>query len=245
MFTLANHPQTLQDVLKDAFIVFKKTLKPCLPLALVCPLLAGLLELSDLLNKINPDNHVGPNLLFFLVGTAITLFITGVLLHWMHALITNKAAPLDKSISVIRSKFIRLFIAGLCFYTLVGLGLVALVVPGLIAMVFLLFYMPAVVFDEAGMFSSLARSYKLVYGNWWQTLGLCVVVAMAVSIVSVMMGLLMLLGKLAAFLGSSFFMAIVSLFVTALIIVQFNNLKHRYLQREIQRKKKTNGTVAH
>jgi hypothetical protein len=63
----------------------------------------------------------------------------------------------------------RVLAASLLFIVAVSLGLVALLIPGLILMQSLMFYLPAIVLDDRGAIDSLGYSHQLVWGLWWRT----------------------------------------------------------------------------
>ncbi len=72
----------------------------------------------------------------------------------------------DESLRAVRSRIDSLLAAMLLTYFLVGVGLLLMVVPGVLALVFLFATVPAVVFERKGVPEAAARSWKLVEGAW-------------------------------------------------------------------------------
>jgi len=64
----------------------------------------------------------------------------------------------------------------------IGIGLVALVVPGLVALTFWAVIAPAIVIERKGVFASFGRSNQLVKGNGWPVFGV-VLLAFVISLI--------------------------------------------------------------
>jgi hypothetical protein len=47
--------------------------------------------------------------------------------------------------------------------------MIALVIPGIILSISLVFYSALIINDNESIFSSLKSSHRLVWGNWWRT----------------------------------------------------------------------------
>lgn len=86
-----------------------------------------------------------------------------------------------------------LFVAGIVYVVAVGLGMVLLIVPGLILAVSLMFEEFGVVLEGYGPIQALNRSHNLVWGHWWRTLGLLILMVLPLwvllAIVSGLMGI--------------------------------------------------------
>jgi hypothetical protein len=63
-------------------------------------------------------------------------------------------------------------------------GFIALIIPGIWLLVSWAVFIPALVFEELGPTRALARSFELVRGRWWATLGALLVVALISGIAS-------------------------------------------------------------
>lgn len=123
-------------------------------------------------------------------------------------------------------------------------GYFLLVVPGVLLTVSLAFFQYCVVLDRQGALAALNRSHTLVWGNWWRTFWvmiLMILVLLTISIV-VLIPFAMLLGvHPGAFTGRDVLVegvlemiagAMFTPFIFATMYVQFNDLKlrHAHLQ---------------
>jgi len=78
----------------------------------------------------------------------------------------------------------------------VGIGFILLVIPGIIVLVFLAVSVPAFIIEGLGVTDSMSRSWKLVSGSWWHTLGVILVAAIIAGVIN---------GILTAIGGNTFF----------------------------------------
>lgn len=86
-----------------------------------------------------------------------------------------------------------LFVAAIVYILAVGLGALLLIVPGLILLISLMFAQFGIVLEGKGPIQALNRSHNLVWGHWWRTLGLIILmfvpVWVLVAIVSGLIGI--------------------------------------------------------
>lgn len=67
---------------------------------------------------------------------------------------------------------------------MIGFGMVLLIIPGIYVSVALTLAPAVLVFERQEMGQAISRSFKLVSGNWWSVAGLLLVMAIIVSILS-------------------------------------------------------------
>jgi hypothetical protein len=79
-------------------------------------------------------------------------------------------------------------LVGLLVAVIVGIGFILLIIPGIILLVFLSVAIPALVVEDRRGTEALGRSWDLVRGDFWHTLGVIVVVYLIVAIVSGIIG---------------------------------------------------------
>ncbi len=79
----------------------------------------------------------------------------------------------------------------------VGVGFILLIIPGIIFLVFLSVSVSAFIIERLGVTESMSRSWRLVSGQWWHTLGVIVVAAIIAGVIN---------GILTAIGGSNFFL---------------------------------------
>jgi hypothetical protein len=119
-------------------------------------------------------------------------------------------------------------------FILIGLGTLLLIIPGIYLYVAFTVAVPVLLVEGAGPWRALRRSRQLVRGRWWGTLGVAVVGALLVSVVSLAVSGLLVgvafanpsrntvtgfaLNTLAATLGSMIATPAAAAFVTVLYI---------------------------
>jgi hypothetical protein len=74
----------------------------------------------------------------------------------------------------------------------IGIGLIALIVPGLILMTYWSLIVPAIVAGESGAMASFGRSWRAISGHFWQAFGTYVLVFLIWIAVSIALGLALL-----------------------------------------------------
>lgn len=79
---------------------------------------------------------------------------------------------------------IPLLILGIIATIMIMAGFFALIIPGIYLMIALSLAVPALFFEELGIFESIGRSFKLVKGKWWSTFGLLFVASILMYAVS-------------------------------------------------------------
>lgn len=131
----------------------------------------------------------------------LAVFMVGVFCMPLRAILLSRIAAsargqsygLKEELSAALRVWPKLFIAGVVLLLAVCLGLVLLVVPGVILCISLMFEEFGVVLEGYGPIQALNASHNLVWGHWWRTLGLLLMMILPyyilLSIVSVMLGL--------------------------------------------------------
>ena len=85
---------------------------------------------------------------------------------------------------------IRLMLTGLLVVIVVAIGYVLLVVPGIAAMIYLLFALPAVVNEDLAYWPAMRRSYHLVKGHWWYAFGCVLLAGLLLGILQLLAGMI-------------------------------------------------------
>ena len=120
-------------------------------------------------------NH---DLRFFAVFAGLMFFSAGMALYYIAVLYFMKRYDRAEDPDEIKLEDIWADVSKSIFKMIGLLILVLLIVgvswmffafPGIILFVFLSLSLPAIVFEEVSVSEALARSFKLVGGNWWRT----------------------------------------------------------------------------
>jgi ribosomal protein L40E len=92
---------------------------------------------------------------------------------------------LGASIRFAVSKLVWLWALTIVVGIIVGLGFIALIVPGIILAIMFCLALPALLVENTGVLESMGRSRKLVGGRWLKTFALGIVFVIIVAIASV------------------------------------------------------------
>lgn len=115
------------------------------------------------------------------------------------------------------SSILPVFAASIIYTILMCIGFVFCLIPGIIIFVYLYFYMYAYIVEDTGVVESLQRSYELVKGNWWVTLGYLIVFGIISFILSLIFAIPTLLITLGAYMQIDFLTSEVFVYITSLI----------------------------
>jgi hypothetical protein len=130
------------------------------------------------------------------------------------------------ALDVVRARLTDVVIASFLFSVIVGIASLFFVLPGLIAGFFLMFTLPAVLLDGAGAVDGVRRSATLVKQNLGPVIGLVVgaiVGIVLLMIASAILGVVPLLGTLAAMLLMGAFFA----YLTVVVVRVYQSLPRR------------------
>jgi hypothetical protein len=125
----------------------------------------------------------------------------------------------------------RLFLGYFLYTVAVMIGTLLLVIPGIILMLSLSFFLYFIVIDSLKAYASLRASHALIWGNWWRTLG--VYTAPVVIMIVLLFSLGAIIGLLAGINTPvtqgfvNFIMAFITPYFFTLGYVQFHDLKLR------------------
>ncbi len=173
MYTLPSEPLPIGKVLDHGFRLFTESFSRIVPIAFLIAVVGILPNLMvPWLGSENPEDMgavftvLTPLLPIYLL---IMVWLYGSLIYRLGAVMYDRDSSLGTSFMVGLKKMLPLLVAGLLFGLLVMVGMIALIIPGIILSLTLFFYAPLIVMDDEPIFSSLSRSHKLVWGNWWRT----------------------------------------------------------------------------
>ncbi|QPK63736.1 hypothetical protein IVG45_01795 [Methylomonas sp. LL1] len=177
-----------------------------------------------------PIGHL-PLLGFIAVFSILSFVLYAALIYRVDNVANGRQDSFMEAISVGFGKFPAMFLALILYVLAVMLGTLLLIIPGLILMLSLAFYLYFIVIDSYGGYSALRASHSLVWGHWWRTMAIFTVP------MAIWMAVLFTLGFLLALLvpGNPVLMQVLmnvlSVFFTpyffTLGYVLFNDLKLR------------------
>ncbi|WP_277539968.1 hypothetical protein [Haloarcula laminariae] len=122
---------------------------------------------------------------------------------------------------------VNVIVGGLVYSLLIGLGTIALVVPGIIAYVAFLFMLPYIAVEDRNFVAALRASYRLSKGNWIMLFVLVVIAVSAAGLLGGVGGLVssLLLPPVVGQLAIAVVTAPGSLFTLAVIAAAFEQLR--------------------
>jgi len=133
------------------------------------------------------------NFILTLIAMAIVLGIipwivsniaNGICVKCASDLIEKGKASLGESFNFTTNKLLSLLAAALITGILIGLGFIALIVPGIILYIMFYLVVPSVMIENIGAFGSLSRSRRLVSNRWLKTLVFSLIIGIITGFVS-------------------------------------------------------------
>ncbi|MDX1434111.1 MAG: hypothetical protein R3286_16840 [Gammaproteobacteria bacterium] len=195
MYTLPEAPGSIGETLDAGFKLlaacFKHVIGWTLLMAAILYLPIGLAG-AWLVNGGEPDPGVFVLLIpGIFIGIVVYLVVYLGVVHRVGVIATGRLEPMRASMGVALRRTWRVVLAGLVYMLVVTIGMVLFIVPGVLFMLSMGFYMFCILLDGDGVFESLGRSHRLVWGKWWRTALIASVVMViymiAVSAISIPM----------------------------------------------------------
>jgi len=153
-------------------------------------------------------------LLLFLVFIVLVMLLNLVASAAVVVMARDAIAPREPSIGAavdaVMARLGAVVIASIILSVIVGIGFLLFVIPGLIAWVFLMFTIPAVLLDGLSPVDAISRSARLVKDNLGPVLGLvigAIVGIVVLWIVSLILAVVPIIGPLATMLVAGAFFA--------------------------------------
>jgi hypothetical protein len=173
MFELPSQPQSTSQILETGIQLFKLCFFKVLPLALVDVVFKILLHVTiPELNSPEPAilaSAVMDSIIYLFFYLLLLLLLQAAIFYRINAIMTQSDFGNLEALLQGLKKLLPLFLATWLYYFLIGIGLFALIVPGIFLAIALAFFIPLLLFDNAPVFNSFKHSYQLVAGNWGRT----------------------------------------------------------------------------
>jgi len=173
MYELPTQPQLLTKILEDSVKLFIFFMPKILPLVLAD------VVLSSLFHLVMPDLNsleytviittMMDSFVYAFLYMLITLVLHTAIFYRIGAMINQFDMGNLEALSQSIKKLGPIFLATGFYTFLVGIGLMAFVIPGAILAISLRFFTPLILFEDATVIDSLQRSHKLVWDNWLRT----------------------------------------------------------------------------
>ena len=179
MYVLHTEPQSASGILDAAYKLFRASFSSQLVLAAAVAVLmtlplAGLAWVGAI-----TDPFAILDLIFNLrvLAACLALAIACAALYAammlrMEAFARGETITTAEAVTAALRDLPRIALASIVFMVAVFVGCCLLVVPGLVLVQSLMFYLPAIALDDRGAIESLGYSHRLVWGSWWRTAGI-------------------------------------------------------------------------
>jgi len=225
---------SVSELLEAATGVFRRTLAKSLPIAMFAILLAALPNLYWLTRGKPMDLlHLPTDPQFWalmIVGFVGYQLLAALLMLRQQGLIVGAPPDLRREFALLRARALVLLASALLMGVVVFAGLLALVLPGVFALVCLLLLRPVVLFEPVQPVSALSRCFQLAVPMWIRVFasaliamlvfGVCAIAAAAC--LGILQSVLVLVGVQPSVMSA--FAAACGLGVQAVALVYFNAL---------------------
>jgi hypothetical protein len=122
-------------------------------------------------------------LLTFIISWIITTLANGLAVKYTSDVLEKGDASLNRGFNFTVSKLPSLFVAGIISAVLIGLGLIALVIPGIIIAIMFSLVVQVIIIQDAGAFDSFGKSRGLVRERWLKTFGLFLILVIITFVI--------------------------------------------------------------
>jgi hypothetical protein len=245
VYTLPRQPGSIGQVLDAAVMLFKSSFLYVLPFTIVGGGVALVPNAFLLFYDPVQDTAALGQLLrgglywtVFFASVIVAVLFTAAGMARAESVAQGNPISVGAALAIGLRRFPVVVLSLLCFVVAVCVGFVLLVIPGMILMVSLILYTPAIVVDRKGIIEALTYSHSLVWGNWWRTsvlftVGLVVVyvlfiiIAAALGMLSEILGLERTTLMLLQFITNGLVALVTTPFANALLLEIYRDLKLR------------------
>jgi Membrane domain of glycerophosphoryl diester phosphodiesterase len=188
-FTPQLRPLSIGEMLDAGFKLFRQrfgtlmvcVLVPVVPLSIISTILVGSVDDTAFdVNASASDSSSGDvaNLIDNLLSGAAAAIAIAACFKVISSAYLGERTDASASLRYGLSRLFPLIVAYIMMSIGIGLGLVALVIPGVFLAIKWSMTFPAIVAERAGPFAAMGRSWELTRGHWWRTFGALLVVVL-------------------------------------------------------------------
>jgi len=185
MYQQPNAPQSIGGVLDSGFKLYRESLSQAYVLAAVGALVTAPVNLLQpyVAHATVTASLAGMVGLGVIVMTVVAIVLYAALIARIDAAARGAPISLGEALALGLQRMPAMFLSWLVFGIVVAIGLVLLVIPGLIFMIWLVFAPFAVVIERRGPLASLSYSREIVRGHWWRTAVLLTIIGIVLMVV--------------------------------------------------------------
>ena len=188
------------------------------PVAMMEAARAGYFSASDFSSRM---------FVYWLVVTLTSSLVSAALVYGTFQDLRGQPASVGDAITRGFSLLVPVILAALAYSILLTIGFVLLFVPGIVIMVALWVYMPAIVVEKRGVGGAFSRSRELTKGRRWSIFGVLIVVGVMYWIASWIIGFVfgLAFGLGGVFWASQLAKILLTLFAAVLTAVGYYYLR--------------------
>jgi hypothetical protein len=249
-------PRGLGDILSAAFEVYRANAAKLItivavvviPLTFLTALFTSMLSnnVQDVATSLQVDPSTGQitssgssattsagnaillTLLVALLSFLIQYLLTGALTRGAASSVLGRDVDVQASYGYAFSRLLPLIGLAILVGIVVALGFVLLIIPGIIFLVFLSMAVPAFVVERLGITASMSRSWNLVKGYWWHTLGVIVVTWILAAVVTRVLSAIGGTSFVGVWITSALGQIITAPFVALVTVLLYVDLRSRH-----------------
>jgi len=133
-------------------------------------------------------------IVLFIVGVALNATAQGAIIYGVVADLNGRKAGIGGMLAQGWAHWWKLFLINICVGFMVGLGTIALIVPGIMLLIRWSAAVPAEIMETKGVFGSMGRSADLTKGRRWSIFGLGLVVFIIIILVEILVAAILIPG---------------------------------------------------
>jgi hypothetical protein len=144
---------------------------------------------------------IAGGIVLMLLSFLLSLIASSLVIVMAREALAAREPTIAPALDAVMGRFLDVVLTSILLVVIIGLGMLFLVVPGLVAAFFLVFALPAVLLDGSRATDSLGQSVRLVRANLGRVAGFFaggLLAAVASAILSTILEVVPLLGHLAA-----------------------------------------------
>ncbi len=191
MYQKPTEPLSIGGVLDDGFNLLKACFVKALILGAILSVLTNIPSVLMQMSAEQGDVGAAAALGFLFVASILVgVILYGALISLVSDIADGKNPTLGDACRVGLSRYFAVLGCMLLFVLIILLGYIALIIPGVILTVSLLFSNYLVVTDRMGIIEALKQSHQLVWGHWWRTTIILTILAFILMVVYLFVGIL-------------------------------------------------------
>jgi len=176
-------PQTVGDLLRNTFAVYGKGFR-----VIFLSYFLPVLPFGICANEAQAAKNMGLAWLIVLCSIPVSLAATAAITIAVSDICLGNAPSLVRSYKKVFAVLLKLLGTNILQFIIIFIGFILLVVPGIIAMMWLFFTPSVVILEGMGGFSALKRSKQLAHGYNWRNLGVFLLLLIVLIVIGFIVG---------------------------------------------------------